>query len=81
MNGFGRNLMFWLAIGFMMVFLFNVFQGAQSTNGVSGRAEMMAYSDFMAEAKAGRISDVTIKGQEVTGHFTSGTTKSGCPWR
>ena len=72
MNGFGRNLMFWLAIGFMMVFLFNVFQGAQSTNGVSGRAEMMAYSDFMAEAKAGRISDVTIKGQEVTGHFTSG---------
>ncbi|PZQ47712.1 MAG: cell division protein FtsH [Micavibrio aeruginosavorus] len=72
MNGFGRNLMFWLAIGFMMVFLFNIFQGAQTGSNSGGRAELMAYSDFMAEAKAGRISDVTIKGQEVAGHFTSG---------
>ncbi|MFA5593595.1 MAG: ATP-dependent zinc metalloprotease FtsH [Micavibrio sp.] len=71
MNGFGRNLMFWLAIGFMMVFLFNVFQ-ANPPSGVSGRAETMAYSDFMAEARAGRVSDVTIKGQEVSGHLTSG---------
>jgi len=63
--------MFWLAIGFAMVFLFNVFQGAQKP-GAPGKTETMAYSDFMAEAKAGRISDVTIKGPEVTGHFTSG---------
>ena len=73
MNGFSRNLMFWLAIGFLMVFLFNVFQGAQGTNGgKAAKAEVMAYSDFMAEAKAGRISDVTIKGQEVSGHYTTG---------
>ena len=70
-NGFGRNLMFWLAIGFMMVFLFNLFQGAQPKTG-AGRTEAMAYSDFMAEAKAGRVSDVTIKGEELTGHYTSG---------
>lgn len=37
----------------------------------SGKAEKLAYSDFMAEAKAGRISDVTVKGQEITGHYTS----------
>ncbi len=71
MNGFGRNLMFWLAIGLAMVFLFNVFQGAQVPNR-AGSSELMAYSDFMAEAKAGRISDVTIKGQEVAGHYTTG---------
>ncbi len=71
MNGFGRNLMFWLAIGLAMVFLFNVFQGAQAPNR-AGSSELMAYSDFMAEAKAGRISDVTIKGQEVAGHYTTG---------
>lgn len=70
MNGFGRNLMFWLAIGFMMVFLFNVFQSAKAP-GKSGSGEMMAYSDFMAEAKASRISDVTIKGQEISGHYSS----------
>jgi cell division protease FtsH len=72
-NGFGRNLMFWLAIGFMMVFLFNIFQqGSQSSGGAAGKAEQIAYSDFMAEAKSGRISDVTIKGLDVNGHFTSG---------
>ncbi len=72
MNGFGRNIMFWLAIGFMMVFLLNIFQTSQSGGTAGGRSEMMAYSDFMADAKAGRISDVTIKGQELNGHYTSG---------
>lgn len=71
MNNFGRNLMFWLAIGFMMVFLFNVFQG-NSRQSASGKGEMMAYSDFMNEAKTGRISDVVIKGQELSGHFSAG---------
>ena len=63
--------MFWLAIGLLMIFLFNVFQGAQGPGGTS-RGDLMAYSDFMAEAKAGRISDVVIKGQEVVGHYSSG---------
>ncbi len=71
MNGFGRNMLFWLAIGLVLAFLFNMFQGAQTPAGTA-RAETMAYSDFMAEAKTGRISDVTIKGQEIIGHFTSG---------
>lgn len=71
MNGFGRNIMFWLAIGFMMVFLFNVMEGTQAAKS-SGKNTSVAYSDFMADAKAGRISDVTIKGQEVSGHYTSG---------
>lgn len=71
MNGFGRNIMFWLAIGFMMVFLFNVFEGSQSAK-TGGKTGLIAYSDFMADAKSGRISDVTIKGQEVSGHYTSG---------
>ncbi len=72
MNGFSRNIMFWLAIGFLMVFLFNLFQTSQGTGKPGNGGEMMAYSDFMAEAKAGRVSDVTIKGQEVAGHYTSG---------
>ena len=54
MNGLGKNLLFWLAIGLTLAFLFNVFQGAKSKGSTS--AETMAYSDFMAEAKAGRIS-------------------------
>lgn len=68
MNNFGRNMMFWMAIGILLMFLFNVFQGTQRQK--PGTGDMMAYSDFMAEAAGGRISDVTIKGQNVTGHFT-----------
>ncbi len=68
MNNFGRNMMFWMAILILLMFLFNVFQGTQTQK--PGTGEMMAYSDFMAEAAGGRISDVLIKGQKVTGHYT-----------
>ncbi len=68
MNNIGRNVMFWMMILIVLMFLFNVFQGNHTNKGASG--EMMAYSDFMAEANSGRISDVTIRGQKVTGHYT-----------
>jgi cell division protease FtsH len=69
MNGMGKNVMFWLGIGLLLMFLFNVFQGAQMPGGK--KAQTVAYSDFMADAKAGRITDVTIKGQDITGHLSS----------
>lgn len=61
--------MFWLAVGVTLAFLFNAFQGPQRTSAVNG--EIMAYSDFMADAAAGRIADVTIKDTEITGHYTT----------
>ncbi|MCB1532955.1 MAG: ATP-dependent zinc metalloprotease FtsH [Alphaproteobacteria bacterium] len=69
MNSFGRNLIFWLAIGLLLMFLFNVFQGTQHT-GITGGDEI-SYSDFMADAKSGRISNVTIKGEKLIGNFSS----------
>ncbi len=72
MNNFGRNLLFWLGIGLMLAFLFNVFQGTQKQQGGAAAADTLAYSDFMSEASAGRISDLVIKGQQIKGHF-SGT--------
>ncbi|HEY0900936.1 MAG TPA: ATP-dependent metallopeptidase FtsH/Yme1/Tma family protein, partial [Micavibrio sp.] len=68
MNNIGRNVMFWMMILIVLMFVFNVFQGTQSRKDGSG--EMLAYSDFMAEANSGRISDVTIRGQKVSGHYT-----------
>ncbi len=69
MNSFGRNLIFWLAIALMLAFLFNIFQGAQQNQ--TTKTEMLAYTDFMADARAGRISDVQIKGQKLEGHYVS----------
>lgn len=66
-NGMGRNLLFWLGIGLALAFVFNVMQGNRTTPKQDG--EKTAYSDFMADAQAGRISDVTIKGDQVTGHY------------
>ena len=71
MNNMGRNVLFWLAIGVMLMLLLNAFQSGQIGD-LAHKGTEMAYSDFMADAKAGRIADVVIQGQEVTGHFTSG---------
>lgn len=69
LNTFGKNMVFWLAIGLFLMFLFNIFQGTQQQGATS--REDIAYSDFMVEAKAGRISDVIIQGEQVEGHFAS----------
>ena len=69
MGNFSRNLLFWLAIGLMLAFLFNIFQGAQQHQ-PPGSVNEVAYSDFMAEAASGQVTDISIKGQEITGHFS-----------
>ncbi|MEM6812109.1 MAG: ATP-dependent zinc metalloprotease FtsH [Pseudomonadota bacterium] len=71
MNNLGRNVFFWIAIGLMVIFLINSFQNVDLANLNSNSTEV-AYSDFMADAQGGRISDVTIQGQTATGNFTSG---------
>lgn len=69
MNNFGRNLMFWLGIALMLGFLFNVFQSGQQKT--PGKGTLVAYSDFVAEAKGGRISDIVVRGGEVVGHYAN----------
>lgn len=70
MHTFGKNLLFWLGIALLLVFLFNVFQGSQPRSTAQG--SKLGYSEFMAEAKTGRISDVVIKGDIVEGHYANG---------
>ena len=54
----------------MLTFLLNAFQSGKI--GTADKGTEMAYSDFMADAKVGRIADVLIQGQEITGHLTTG---------
>ncbi len=68
MNSQGRNLLLWLAIGLTLAFLFNAFDSANRNQ--AGSYQKLAYSDFLAEAKSGKISDVTIKGNEIRGNYT-----------
>jgi cell division protease FtsH len=64
----GRNVLFWLAIGVMLLVVMNAIQGGAF--GPLSKGQEVAYSDFMADAKAGRIETVTIQGQEITGTFS-----------
>lgn len=68
MSGMGRNFVFWLAIGLFVMFLINVFQN--TSNYQEQGAEQLAYSDFMADARSGRIQSVKIKGQKALGTFS-----------
>lgn len=68
-------MVFWLAILLLLVFLFNIFQGAQEQTAV--RMETLPYSDFIKEAQNANVSNVEIQGQELTGHFS----RSGEPFK
>jgi len=65
---FSRNLALWIIIGLLVFALFNLFQGgaprAPQTN--------LAYTDFLSEVEAGAVRDVTIQGQQITGHLRDG---------
>lgn len=69
MQGMNKNLLFWVGIVLTLTLLFNVFQSTKGTQ--TGKSEMLAYSDFMTASKAGTVADVTIKGQDLTGHYAN----------
>ncbi|HEV8678798.1 MAG TPA: ATP-dependent zinc metalloprotease FtsH [Stellaceae bacterium] len=68
MNNFGKNLALWIVIGLLLVALFNLFQ----TSSTRGPQSTLAFSDFIADVGRGQVTDVTIQGNTVTGHFTDG---------
>jgi cell division protease FtsH len=67
-NNFSKNLALWVIIGLLLIALFNLFQNPSSR----GPQTSLAFSDFLAEVDNGRISDVTIQGKSITGHFSDG---------
>ena len=66
MNNFGKNLALWIVIGLLLVALFNLFQ----TSSNRGPQSTLAFSDFLNDVKRGQVSDVTIQGNTISGHFT-----------
>ena len=68
MNNFGKNLALWVIIGLLLIALFNLFQGS----GPHGPSSPLAYSDFLAAVDRQQITDVTIQGSTIRGHFNDG---------
>jgi cell division protease FtsH len=67
-NNFGKNLALWIIIGVLLVALFNLFQNTTPRNGNAN----LAFSDFLGEVEGGRVSEVTIQGNTIQGHFGDG---------
>jgi len=65
-NNFGKNLALWIVIGLLLVALFNLFQTSSSR----GPQSTLAFSDFLSDINRGQIADVTIQGNNISGHFT-----------
>ncbi|MFO1067708.1 MAG: ATP-dependent zinc metalloprotease FtsH [Geminicoccaceae bacterium] len=65
MNNFSKNLALWVIVGLLLIALFNLFQSPTSR----GPQTNLAFSEFLTEVQAGRISDVTIQGDQITGHY------------
>ncbi|HEX6142948.1 MAG TPA: ATP-dependent zinc metalloprotease FtsH [Geminicoccaceae bacterium] len=68
MNNFTKNLALWVIIGLLLIALFNLFQNPSGR----GPQSNLAFSDFLAEVNQGRVRDVTIQGNTITGHFSDG---------
>jgi cell division protease FtsH len=67
-NNFGKNLALWIVIGLLLVALYNLFQ----TQASRGPQSTLAFSDFVADVNRGQVTDVTIQGNNISGHFTDG---------
>jgi cell division protease FtsH len=67
-NNFGKNLALWIVIGLLLVALFNLFQ----TSSTRGPQQTLAFSDFTTDVNKGQVTDVTIQGNNITGHFNDG---------
>ena len=66
MNQFYKNIALWLVISLMMILLFNLFNKPKPVQ------EKLGYSDFISAVESGKITAVTIQGNEVFGKFTDG---------
>jgi cell division protease FtsH len=67
LNQFYKNLALWLVIGMILVALVNIFN--QPLNNQSD----VVFSDFMNQVESGKITEVTIQGDRISGKYADGS--------
>lgn len=68
MHGNLRNFAMWVIIVLLMLALFTLFQNP----GTRSSAPDISFSQFLSEVDKGRVRDVLIVGQEISGTFVDG---------
>ena len=67
MNPFYKNLALWMVIGLIVILLFQLFQQNQSPRGE------IVFSDFLKKVESGEVREVTLKGNNVSGRLSDGS--------
>jgi len=65
-NQFSRNVALWLVLGLMFLLLFNLFNKQQA------KEPEVIFSDFVAAAERGEVTEVTIQGRNIRGKYHNG---------
>jgi cell division protease FtsH len=63
-----KNFALWVIIALLLVALFNLFQSPMQQTSTSD----IDFSRLLSEVDSGNIRDVTIAGDNITGHYTNG---------
>jgi len=66
LSPFYKNLALWLVISLMMILLFNLFNNRPPTSNI------IAYSELLTSIQTGEVSEVVIRGNEITGNRIDG---------
>jgi len=69
LNQFYKNLALWMLIVLAMVFFFNTYRTQKVDQ------EEISFSEFVTAVDSGRVREVTIKGQEITGKYAENVGK------
>jgi cell division protease FtsH len=67
MNPFYKNLALWMVIGLIVILLFQLFQQNQSPRGE------IVFSEFLKKVETGEVREVTLKGNNVSGRLSDGS--------
>jgi len=67
LNQFYKNLALWLVIGMIMIAVFNIFNQP-----LNSQSEVI-FSEFMNEVESGKITEVTIQGDRISGKYLDGS--------
>lgn len=71
MSQFYQKLALWLVFGLILVFMWSYFSKTGQP------AQEIVYSDFLAHVEQGHIRSVSIRGDKITGEYTSTDSVSG----
>ncbi|MEM6339024.1 MAG: ATP-dependent zinc metalloprotease FtsH [Pseudomonadota bacterium] len=72
MNNQNKHILIWIFVFVLMIMTFNAMQG----DGVGGRTEKLAFSDFLARVDDRQVNSVKIQGRYIEGKLADGTSFS-----